>query len=103
MNVLLELKEKLDDQLSKVTCYRLKDSDLVMEYNVKLIGKDGVIAVNEGTSRLNSIMNKRLIVEAPRRFESEFQHQIFEPIYAEAMAIFDESSSQPDNSLSNIK
>lgn len=102
MNVLLELKEKLDEQLRKVTSYRLKDNDLVIEYDVRLVGKEGVIAVNEGSSRLNSIMNKRLIVEAPRRFESEFQHQIFEPIYAEAMSIFDESSTST-NSLDNIK
>lgn len=47
-------------------------------------------------------MNKRLIVEAPRRFEAEFQHQIFEPIYAEAMAIFDESNNNKP-SLDNIK
>lgn len=92
MHVLLDLKEKLDNELSKVNSYRLKDTDLIVEYEVKLIGKEGVIAVNEGVSRLNSIMNKRLIVEAPRRFESEFQHQVFEPIYAEAMTIFDESS-----------
>jgi hypothetical protein len=102
VNVLLELKEKLDEQLRKVTSYRLKDNDLIIEYDVRLVGKEGVIAVNEGSSRLNSIMNKRLIVEAPRRFESEFQHQIFEPIYAEAMSIFDESSTST-NSLDNIK
>jgi hypothetical protein len=72
VNVLLDLKEKLDKELRKVLSYRLKDSDLVIEYDIKLVGKEGVIAVNEGSSRLNSIMNKRIIVEAPRRFESEF-------------------------------
>ena len=72
VNVLLDLKEKLDKELRKVLSYKLKDSDLVIEYDIKLVGKEGVIAVNEGSSRLNSIMNKRIIVEAPRRFESEF-------------------------------
>lgn len=72
VNVLLDLKEKLDKELRKVLSYNLKDSDLVIEYDIKLVGKEGVIAVNEGSSRLNSIMNKRIIVEAPRRFESEF-------------------------------
>jgi hypothetical protein len=47
-------------------------------------------------------MNKRLIVEAPRRFEAEFQHQVFEPIYADAMSIFDESTLN-GNSLENIR
>lgn len=102
VHVLLALKDKVESQLSKVNSFKLKDSDLVLEYQVKLRSKDGIIAVNEGSSRLNSIMNKRLIVEAPRRFEAEFQHQIFEPVYAEAMALFDESSLN-ENSLENIK
>lgn len=102
MSVLLDLKSKIEDELRKATSVNLKDTDLLIEYNIKLIGKEGIISSNEGSSRLNSITNKRLIVEAPRRFESEFQHQIFEPIYAEAMQVFDENSFN-ENSLGNIK
>lgn len=102
VDALLDLKLKVEEQLRKANTINLKDTDLLIQYDVKLVSKEGVIAVNEGSSRMNSIMNRRLIVEAPRRFESEFQHQIFEPIYAEAIELFDNNSFN-NSSLANIK
>lgn len=51
---------------------------------------------------MNRITSSRLIVDAPRRFEAEFMHQVYEPVYADAMELFDNNSGQP-NSLTNIK
>lgn len=102
VNALKNLKTLVDSVLNQANVTKLRDNDLLLEYSVKLRNKDGVLSVNEGTSRMNSITSQRLIVEAPRRFESEFQQQVFEPTYADAMDAFDKASGTT-NELENVR
>lgn len=98
---LIELKKKLDVLLSRDS-RDIGANDLVLEYEVKLRTKDGVISNNAGTHRLNAILHQRLLSEAPSRFESAFMQNIFSPINADAYDLFD-SSSTSSNPLSGIR
>lgn len=98
---LIELKKKLDVLLSRDS-RDIGVNDLVLEYEVKLRTKDGVISSNVGTHRLNAILHQRLLSEAPSRFESAFMQNIFSPINADAYDLFD-SSSASTNPLSGIR
>lgn len=68
------MRDKIDSILNEAPNYNIKNNDIVIEYKIRIVTKDGVLSDNQGTSRLNSIINPRLLAEAPRRFESEFQH-----------------------------
>lgn len=70
----------------------LNKDDVVLAYEVRLLTKDGVVYTNKGKSPLNSIMNSRLLPEAPGRLHTEFMHNVFSPVYAAALDLFDESN-----------
>lgn len=103
MTALKDLKLKVDEVLASAVTTKLQKNDLVLEYSITLKTQDGVVLENEGVARMNSIMNKRLIVDAPRRFETEFQNQVYSPAYAAALELFDTVGEAPaHNSLGNI-
>lgn len=98
---LCALRDKIDALLSR-DMQRIGDNDLVLDYAVKLITKDGVISRNEGVHRLNAILHPRLLSEAPGRFETAFIQNVFSPVNADAYDLFD-SSSNIDSPLAYIK
>lgn len=63
--------------------------DVVLEYSVRLRTKDGVFCENTGSSRMNSLLNLRLLAEAPSRLEHEFMQQVYGPLKADAYELFD--------------
>lgn len=67
----------------------LNSEDVVVEYEVRLVTKDGEVYSNKGRSQLNAILNPRLLADAPRRFELDFHHNVFSPVYAAAFELFD--------------
>lgn len=101
-HVLTSLKEKVSEALEQVYRGRIGDDDIVLHYDIKIRTKDGIVSDNCGDTKMNRVLSQRLIVDAPRRFESEFMHQVYEPTYADAMELFDTKSGK-QNSLTNIK
>lgn len=85
---LRQLKEKVDAALSP-DIPALKDTDIVLEYAVRIRTNKGVACENIGASRMNSILNLRLLAEAPSRLEQEFMHQVYGPINSDAFDLFD--------------
>lgn len=89
---LLELKTELNNVLADIATHNIGPNDIVVDYCITLRTQEGVAAVNEGSVRMNAITNKRLLPEAPRRFETEIQHQVYSPIYAAALDIFEDTN-----------
>lgn len=67
----------------------LNQDDMVLDYEVRILTKDGVAYVNKGKSPMNSILHQRLIPEAPGRFQTEFMHNVYSPVHAAAFELFD--------------
>lgn len=85
---LRQLKLKVDEALSP-DIPSLKDTDIVLEYSVRIRTSKGIACENVGASRMNSILNLRLLAEAPSRLENEFMQQVYGPINADAFDLFD--------------
>lgn len=68
----------------------LNSDDVVVEYEVRIVTKSGEAYTNKGKSQLNAILNPRLLADAPRRFELDFHHNVFSPVYAAAFSLFDQ-------------
>lgn len=99
--VLTDLRSQIDLLLTK-DAHNIGENDIVLEYNVRLRTKDGVISTNEGTHRMNAILHPRLLSDAPGRFETAFLQNVFSPVNADAYDLFD-SSNSTNNPLSYIK
>lgn len=102
LDALDELRNKVVDALQDAACGRLGDQDLILEYSVRLRTAKGEVSVNNGLSRMNKVLSPRLIGDAPRRFETEFLQQVYEPVYADAIDLMDSVSRNP-RSLGSIK
>ena len=79
----------------------LSENDLAVSYDVRLVTKEGVIYTNKGTSKLNAILNPRLMADSPGRFEQEFHNNIFSPVYAAAFDLFDKHNPT-DTSMKSL-
>lgn len=77
---LLSLKESIEGILAEADTSRMRDTDLLLEYDIRIRTKDGVCCSNSGSSRLNGILGPRAISSAPGRLEAEFENQVFGPI-----------------------
>lgn len=95
MAELLNLKDRIDRILAEADFARMGQDDLLLEYDVKLLKKDGEGFRNSGSTRLNSILAKRLVAAAPGRLEEEFSNQVFGPVNAHLYDIIDERN--PEN------
>ena len=102
VTALKSLRSDIDELLRQSYIDDTDDNDIVLEYDIKIHTADGDVKRNKGVTRMNKITSPRLIVDAPRRFEAEFLHQVYEPVYADAMEIFD-SKSGSNKSLLTIK
>lgn len=78
---LLALKKQVDAALT-VDVPELGNSDVILEYTVRIRTKDGVVANNTGAVRMNALTSPRLLAEAPRRFETEFRQNVYAPVSA---------------------
>lgn len=97
-----ELRNKAADALQDAACGRLGEHDVVLEYSVRLRTARGEVSSNYGVTRMNKVLSPRLLGDAPRRFESEFMQQVYEPVYADAIDLMDSASRNP-RSLGSIK
>ena len=101
-DALVKLRDQINDILRSGYQGTIGPDDIVLEYDVKLLTSEGDIYENVGSTKMNKVTSKRLIVDAPRRFEAEFMHQVYEPVYSDAMDLFDMRSGA-GKSLTTIK
>lgn len=98
---LRRLKREIDSMLDPIDPEDLSENDLAVSYDVRLVTKEGVIYTNKGTSKLNAILNPRLMADSPGRFEQEFHNNIFSPVYAAAFDLFDKHNPT-DTSMKSL-
>lgn len=67
----------------------MNDDDVALVYDVRLLTKNGTAFRNKGRVPLTSILNHRLLAEAPARLEMAFVHSIQSPVSAAAFDLFD--------------
>lgn len=99
---LKKLQKQINNLLREAYIEELDPKDVVLEYDIKLHASNGRVYENKGVTKMNRITSPRLIVDAPRRFEAEFLHQVYEPVYADAMELFDQESGS-NKSLLTLK
>lgn len=98
---LLILKQKVDSIVLN-TPVELNDDDLRLEYSVVLKDKEGLKYRNEGAVTMSSIMHKRALSKAPRRFENTFQDQIYIPVWNVAFDLIS-AKNETENKLETIQ
>lgn len=86
---LLDLKKQVDAALT-VDVPELGNTDVILEYAVRIRTKDGAVVNNTGSVRMNALMSPRLLAEAPRRFETEFRQNVYSPVNAGLYDLLDQ-------------
>lgn len=94
LDVLERLRDKVATAIMESGTGRLGEDDVVLEYSVRLVTGKGEASHNSGAARMNRLTSERLLAEAPRRFESEFLQNVYSPVYADAMELFDKASGR---------
>lgn len=102
LDVLERLRDKVAAAIVEAGTGRLGEDDVVLEYSVRMITGKGEARHNSGMARMNRLTSERLLAEAPRRFESEFLQNVYSPVFADAMELFDKASGRA-MPLSTIK
>lgn len=97
-----KLRNAASSALQDGACGRLGENDIVVEYDVRIRAGNGKAFSNSGLARMNRITAPRLLGDAPRRFETEFMQQVYEPVYADAMELFD-TAAEGERSLSGMR
>ena len=87
---LIALRDQVDAALADIYALNMQDTDISLEYNVKLRTKQGTVSSNTGNIQLNRLLHPRLIAEAPGRLEQEFSQQVFAPVSAALYDLLDE-------------
>lgn len=94
LDVLERLRDKVAAAIVEAGTGRLGEDDVVLEYSVRIITGKGESMHNSGVARMNRLTSQRLLAEAPRRFESEFLQNVYSPVFADAMGLFDKASGR---------
>lgn len=87
---LLDLKGRIDEILAETDLARMKEHDLLLEYDIRLRDINGVRSSNNGTTRLNGILHPRALASAPGRLEEVFESQVFSPLNSDVYDIVDD-------------
>lgn len=91
---LLALKERIDGILAETDLARMKEYDLLLEYDIRIRDVNGVRSSNNGTTRLNGILHPRALASAPGRLEEVFESQVFSPLNSDVYDIIDEAGGE---------
>lgn len=94
LDVLEKLRDKVAAAVMESGTGRLGEDDVVLEYSVRMVTGRGQACHNSGAARMNRLTSQRLLAEAPRRFESEFLQNVYSPVFADAMELFDRASGR---------
>lgn len=79
----------MDAELSKSQLYKIKENDVKLRYKIDAFNKDGLFHEAEGVLALPSILHPRLVPTALGRFESMFNQQVVEPLFADLSELVD--------------
>lgn len=86
---LMDLRDRVEHELSKAALFRLGNADVGIEYTLKAHTATGTIHAAAGVLTLPSILHQRLIATAPGRTESLLTQQLIEPLMADLVDAFD--------------
>lgn len=76
----MDLRDRVDAELARVSTRKLSDYDIALEYSIKLHTKNGVRHDVSDVIKMPSIMHPRAYATAPGRFEQLFLQEIFTPV-----------------------
>lgn len=92
----MDLRDRVESELSKAQVLRIGNNDVAIEYCIKAHTTTSVVHDSAGVLTLPSVLHQRLIATAPGRAEALLTQQILEPIMADLVEVFDNVS--PDRS-----
>lgn len=98
---LLALKAKIDKEINNRINGETGPQDIDLFYYIYMCSPEKTYAENSGHIAFNKILHPRLLAEAPMRFESQWNQQIFSPINAELYDVIDKHNTT-GNSITGI-
>ena len=96
---LMDLRDRVESELSKAPILRLGQADVGIEYTIKAHTSNAVIHEAAGVLTLPAILHPRLIATAPGRAESLLSQQLIEPLMADLVDTFDNVNPEASSLL----